>query len=198
MSPNVIRDLQSHHHFPITSLEDWALLFIIFHPLALLLFLCLFVFMLIHLLCCVFFFPYSYRGFSKVFFLQHILLSNISRLIIVFAPVTSAMPCKVPSECASPANSALLNCRSVLAIAHWACLPHDLININQQIGKWLNSCSNTPEPSPILNSWWMSSHLLQVLDSTVSKAVLTDKYTPIQAGWEKSYQVIYIWGKYIN
>ena len=64
-----------------------AIVFIVFYSLHLLSLECLFLPMPIHL-CCDFF----YVEVSQSFYLQHILLPNISPLAISFAPKTSAMP----------------------------------------------------------------------------------------------------------
>lgn len=89
--PNLTHGLQSHQGFSIAPLEDQSPLFIIFHPLALPSALCFFLFMLILLLCCDFF--YGYHLFQS-FHLQQILLSSISPLVISFASKTLPVPSK--------------------------------------------------------------------------------------------------------
>ena len=143
--PNVTHDLWSHQHFSIASLEDWPLLFIIFHPW-LSFHSCFFLLVLIHLLCCDFFYPISFSKLSP----SNTFCSPIVPLHQVHL-YTWLQLCslKISFKCTSPTNSVTLNYRWVSVIPHWACSPHYLINGNQWTCKWPLTSILPEQPSPI-------------------------------------------------
>lgn len=153
-----------------------------FYSLDLLSLECLFLPMPIHL-CCDFF----YVEVSQSFYLQHLLLPNISPLAISFAPKTSAMPSMETIQMSISTTGASRTINQ--AIAHQASPLHCLTtNLNQQNCKWLNSSSIPWTIFPrSLGTPRQSSNFIYFRSSVqnFSKAALMGKYTLISVEWDE-------------